>query len=246
MIYLPPVTTLMRRMGIKVSGGEETGSLPRFREQFERLVDSSIAVISNGDPSTTAKLVVPIAESFKLWVNRKEPRPAGYKEYVLLSQGFFNHVVRHHIPLDPVAIDKFGGRGFALKMDIYTWLLYRLHFLTEARLFDWEQLWSQFGLQLADTRQGRSTFRKKIMTGIETVLAEMPQYREHVLVDQAVGVTIIPLLENRLALASGPYSVLPEDFELTVDSTTSNEASPTGPEVPPGSAVPPQQPGPRL
>jgi len=64
-------------------------------------------------------------------------------ETAKLSEGFFDQLKRHPVPLEEAAIKALSNNAPAL--DCYLWLAYRLHALTADRLVTWQALKGQFG-----------------------------------------------------------------------------------------------------
>jgi hypothetical protein len=65
-------------------------------------------------------------------------------ETAKLSEGFFEQLKRHPVPLEEAAIRALKNNAPAL--DCYLWLAYRLHALHQERLVTWTALKSQFGV----------------------------------------------------------------------------------------------------
>jgi hypothetical protein len=64
-------------------------------------------------------------------------------ETAKLSEGFFEQLKRHPVPLEEAAIKAISNNPAAL--DCYLWLAYRLHVLPASRLITWKALKAQFG-----------------------------------------------------------------------------------------------------
>ena len=60
-----------------------------------------------------------------------------------LSEGFFEQLQKHPVPLEEAAIKAINNNPGAL--DCYLWLAYRLHALPAAKLVTWKALKAQFG-----------------------------------------------------------------------------------------------------
>jgi hypothetical protein len=65
-------------------------------------------------------------------------------ETAKLSEGFFEQLRRHPVPLDEAAIRSLNNNAPAL--DCYLWLAYRLHAVGQDRLVTWKALKAQFGV----------------------------------------------------------------------------------------------------
>jgi hypothetical protein len=64
-------------------------------------------------------------------------------ETAKLSEGFFDQLKRHPVPMEEAAIKALSSNAPAL--DVYLWLAYRLHALSGDRLITWQALKGQFG-----------------------------------------------------------------------------------------------------
>jgi hypothetical protein len=64
-------------------------------------------------------------------------------ETAKLSEGFFEQLKRHPVPLEEAAIKAISNNPAAL--DVYLWLAYRLHVLSSDKLITWKALKAQFG-----------------------------------------------------------------------------------------------------
>lgn len=64
-------------------------------------------------------------------------------ETAKLSEGFFEQLRRHPVPLEEAAIKALSNNAPAL--DVYLWLAYRLHVLSGSKLITWQALKGQFG-----------------------------------------------------------------------------------------------------
>jgi Plasmid encoded RepA protein len=64
-------------------------------------------------------------------------------ETAKLSEGFFEQLMKHPVPIEEAAIKAISNNPAAL--DAYLWLAYRLHVLSGDKLITWKALKSQFG-----------------------------------------------------------------------------------------------------
>jgi hypothetical protein len=64
-------------------------------------------------------------------------------ETAKLSEGFFEQLKKHPVPLEEAAIKSISNNPAAL--DAYLWLAYRLHVLSSDKLITWKALKAQFG-----------------------------------------------------------------------------------------------------
>ncbi len=95
-------------------------------------------------------------------------------ETAKLSEGFFEQLRRHPVPLEEAAIRAVNNNSIAL--DIYAWLAYRLHALPQPRTVTWSALKPQFGAGFTRT----DNFARKFVEGLKLALAVYPAARVEV------------------------------------------------------------------
>ena len=94
-----------------------------------------------------------------------------FVERARLSEGFFEQLKKHPMPLEEAAIKALANNSMAL--DIYCWLAYRLHSLSEDKTISWSALHAQFGRSVNRLDHFRSYFR----VNLELALAVYPDAR---------------------------------------------------------------------
>ena len=92
-------------------------------------------------------------------------------ETAKLSEGFFEALKRHPIPLEETAIRALANNSAAL--DCYVWLAYRLHSLHAPKTVSWPALKSQFGASYRELFH----FKAKFAQVIALALAVYPSAR---------------------------------------------------------------------
>ncbi|KXV70394.1 plasmid replication initiator [Acetobacter malorum] len=95
----------------------------------------------------------------------------GLLETVKLSEGFFEQLKKHPVPLQESAIRAIANNSQAL--DIYCWLAYRLHVLPGDCQITWKALYAQFGRSYARLRK----FRENFLESLKIALAVYPDAR---------------------------------------------------------------------
>lgn len=163
-------SAFMRRIGLHVNGGAR-GDIGRLRAQMERLFLSTI--VCRYDDATEGRAAAnryDVADGYQLWWDNRPDSGQGslLPSYVDLSERFFNEVLAHPVPVDLRAVELL--RGSPLRLDIYTWLTYRMSYLRRRTEIPWELLRYQFGSDRADSRQGRWRFRKDFEAHLARVL----------------------------------------------------------------------------
>jgi Plasmid encoded RepA protein len=89
-------------------------------------------------------------------------------ETAKLSEGFFEALKRHPIPLEEAAIKALANNSAAL--DCYIWLAYRLHSLSAPRLVTWKALKAQHGSGFKELYH----FKSKFPSVLQLALAVYP------------------------------------------------------------------------
>ena len=77
-------------------------------------------------------------------------------ETAKLSEGFFEQLKRHPLPLEENAIRALANNSAAL--DVYIWLAYRLHSLSSPRLVTWRALKAQHGTSYKELYHFKARF----------------------------------------------------------------------------------------
>lgn len=163
------LTAFMTELGLKPTGGKN-GSITKLRQQTERLFHAKLSIQDNR-ANQQRGMALNVASAWKLgWSSRAEdPNQLSLlPSRVRLSADFFEYIVENPVPLNMAALNAL--RGSALRLDLYSWLTYRMSYCDRPTVITWEQLSKQFGSNLADTRSGRSQFRSAIKAHLEKVL----------------------------------------------------------------------------
>ena len=70
-------------------------------------------------------------------------QPGLFVDTAKLSEGFYDQLRRHPVPVEEAAIRALANNSLAL--DVYCWLAYRLHSLSVQKTVSWKALHGQFG-----------------------------------------------------------------------------------------------------
>jgi len=130
----------LARVGIPAGG--MTGK--SVRDQAERISRCKLTFdIATGARSSglVQQTIVDKALFIETDDSRKQHRLS--LETAKLSEGFFEQLKKHPVPLEEAAIKALSNNAPAL--DVYLWLAYRLHALRSDRLVTWSALKAQFG-----------------------------------------------------------------------------------------------------
>jgi hypothetical protein len=167
---------LKRRLGIGDTGGDR-GSIPRYRDQAQRLFCGMFSVTEIRDESMDFRNVT-LAESGRLlWTPHM--RSSGRFEGTLkLSDTFFTECIDHGFPIDVRAVSALSS---TIAIDLYTFFAYRLRQLRAPLFLTWEMLHSQLGSQ-ADigTPSHLRSFKAKLSGHLRRVFLVYPDARVEV------------------------------------------------------------------
>lgn len=105
---------------------------------------------------------------------------------VTLSAELYEEVTHRPVPVDIGALRLL--RGSPLRLDVYTWLTYRMSYLRKPVVVTWEQLRFQFGTQVS-TPRGYRHFRADFSEALRWVLAI---YREAKVDEVGNGIRLRP------------------------------------------------------
>ena len=152
-------TDWMRRMGFRTISYGPRGSATLIRQQLDRLLACEWMIRwdnlnSQGDQEFAIKEVKLTNDYAGI-----NGRQGGFSREIRLTEGFFEHLREHAVPLDENAIRQL--RDSATALDLYTWLAYRLPRISKGRpaLLNWAQLAAHFGNEGNNIRKFRQTIR---------------------------------------------------------------------------------------
>jgi hypothetical protein len=170
------LSRFMAQLGLHATGGH-WGTIPRFRDQMQRLVGAAISTRwssdANGQNQSGGENLL-VAERFHLWwTPQKLPSASLAKSSVTLSVNFFEQLVAAPVPLDLRAVRALKRSPLAL--DLYAWATRRVSYLSRPTLIPWESLRRSFGAGYADTPQGRSCFRAKAIEAFRRIVMVYPE-----------------------------------------------------------------------
>ena len=172
------LSSFMAQLGLQATGGH-WGTIPRFRDQMQRLLGCAISTRwceeANGQAHSAGKNLL-LADAFNLWwTPQKLATTMPAKSSVTLSANFFEQIVEAPVPLDLRAIKALKRSPLAL--DLYSWATRRVSYLLRATPVSWRSLQVSFGAGYADTPQGRSRFRGNAIEAFRRVVAVYPRLR---------------------------------------------------------------------
>ena len=152
-------TDWMRRMGYRTISYGPRGSATLVRQQLDRLLTCEWIIRWDGQGADGAKEFG--IKEIKLSTEYVgfNGGTGGFGREIRLTEGFFEHLCQHAVPLDENAIRQLRDSPTAL--DLYTWLAYRLPRISGRRsaTLSWQQLAVHFGNDGTNIRKFRQTVR---------------------------------------------------------------------------------------
>jgi hypothetical protein len=151
-------TDWMRRMGFRTISYGPRGSATLIRDQLDRLLACEWMIRWDGETSEGQEFAVKEVKLTSDYSGRNS-KQGSFSREILLTEGFFEHLREHAVPLDENAIRQL--RDSATALDLYTWLAYRLPRINKAgpSLLSWAQLAVHFGNEGTNIRKFRQTVR---------------------------------------------------------------------------------------
>lgn len=104
-------------------------------------------------------------------------------ETARLSEGFFNQLKAHAMPVDEAAIRQISNNSLAI--DVYLWLAFRLRSLAKPTPITWRSMKAQFGQGVNRLDNFRTHYRK----ALDLALSVYPEAKVE---EDASGVTLFP------------------------------------------------------
>lgn len=152
-------TDWMRRMGFRTISYGPRGSATLVREQLDRLLACEWIIRWDGDGGQVEREFgvkeIKLTNEY-VGVDRKN---GAFMREIYMTEGFFEHLRQHAVPLNENAIRQL--RDSATALDLYTWLAYRLPRINPKRpsSISWQQLAVHFGNDGKNVRKFRQTVR---------------------------------------------------------------------------------------
>jgi hypothetical protein len=144
----------MTEMGIPI-GGESARSI---RDQADRISRCRISLEVNW--GNRSGLVNQQIVDSALFIDPNDNQGKLSLEVAKLSEGFFEQLRKHPLPLEEKAIQALSNNSLGL--DIYLWLAWRLHVLSSPTTISWPALKCQFGRAVNRMDHFRAHFRRTL------------------------------------------------------------------------------------
>lgn len=146
----------LTRMGIPLGGKSVDG----VREQAERISRCRLTLQVQMGKKTGLVNQNIVDTAIFLDSSGTHGQTTLFTETARLSEGFYDQLTRHSVPLEEAAIRAINNNSMAL--DVYAWLAYRLHVLDKPLPVSWLALKGQFGNGFGRINNFRSKFSKSL------------------------------------------------------------------------------------
>ncbi len=152
-------TEWMRRMGFRTISYGPRGSATLIKDQLDRLLACEWMIRWESEAGEGAREFgikeIKLTNEYS-GVDRKG---GSFLREIYMTEGFFEHLRQHAVPLNETAIRQI--RNSATALDLYTWLAYRLPRIGAKRpaTMSWQQLAVHFGNDGKNIRKFRQTIR---------------------------------------------------------------------------------------
>jgi hypothetical protein len=154
------------RLGFAATGGK-TGSIGRVNRQMEALFRCLVSWNYRDNTRCSGQNILLVDEYDLAWDPKREEQETLWTSTVTLGKRFFDEIVERPVPIDMRALRAL--RGSSMRLDIYSWLTYRMSYLERATTIPWEALQGQFGADYPLTTQGLRDFKKSFLSQLEAV-----------------------------------------------------------------------------
>ena len=214
-------TDWMRRMGFRSISYGPRGSATLIRKQLDRLLACEWMIRwdnegTKGDQAFAVKEVRLTNE-----YAGTTARHGGFSREILLTEGFFDHLRDHAVPLDENAVRQI--RDSATSLDLYTWLSYRLPRINKTRptVISWSQLAVHFGNEGNNIRKFRQTIRDSWERQVSAVYPEARAEFDTAAI--RLYASPAPMARRPLRLVTGTNLGEPAQIDMAIDGAVSSD-----------------------
>ena len=152
-------TDWMRRMGFRTISYGPRGSATLIKQQLDRLLACEWMIRWESETAdATREFGIKEIKLTNEYVGT-DRKTGGFMREIYMTEGFFEHLRQHAVPLNEHAIRQLRDSPTAL--DLYTWLAYHLPRINPKRpaAISWQQLATHFGNDGKNIRKFRQTVR---------------------------------------------------------------------------------------
>jgi len=147
------------------------GTMGRARKQITRLFTSSFIIMQDetnnlAGPGRMSTIGFRLSDEYSLLWNPLHPDQIGrFSSKVTLSEKFYRTITDRPVPVDMRILRQVQKSPLAI--DIYTWLTYRMSYLTKACIISWPLLAMQFGSGYSEMKVFKFKFAKRLRAVLE-------------------------------------------------------------------------------
>ena len=200
------LSAFMRELGIEPVTGRNS-TVKNMRNQLARLISCRITCkgYRPGEKHHTDHLsdyeqITPIRKAFLWWHPKKDLEPSLFNSSVVLSEDFFQEIIKRPVPLDMRALRALKGSPMAL--DIYSWLTYSMYSLRQEAEVPWKKLHIQFGADYKRLVDFKVNFKKHLA---DVLLV----YNEVKVMPEKGGIVLLPSHPHVRIVSKRPTKKLP-------------------------------------
>jgi Plasmid encoded RepA protein len=161
------LSEFLRRLGYTPTGGK-TGSIGRINRQMEALFRCMVSWNYRDKTRSAGQNILLVDEYELAWDPKQDNQEALWTSTVTLGKRFFDEISQRPVPIDMRALRAL--RGSSMRLDIYSWLTYRMSYLEQPTTIPWEALQGQFGADYPLDVQGLRDFKKSFLLQLRAVL----------------------------------------------------------------------------
>ncbi len=166
-LYLgPSLSDFMRQLGLIPSGGR-WGTIPRLKNQMQRLFRSKISVEYDELTNIESWADLKISSKGALWWDTKSPNQIPlWQSYILLDQDFYDAIKAKPVPVDMRILQAIKNSSLAL--DLYAWITCKTYIAyknDKISFVPWRALQKQLGSNYSDVKN----FQRKTKRALEKI-----------------------------------------------------------------------------
>lgn len=150
------LSAFMRQLGMHRNGRD----IKRVGHQTQALLTTGFHFLDTrpfGKRFSIAGKQFFIADEYKLWFDGNISMDM-MDSTITLNDRFYEEIIKSPVRLRPEVLKAFSNSP--MKLDMYTWLAYRLRRLPKSTVVSWKQLSDQFGAEYSVERQFKAAFIK--------------------------------------------------------------------------------------
>jgi len=160
----PHLNAWMKRLGVPIGGR----SSDQVREQAERIAACKLSFHVRAGAIAGMMQQTIVDSAFFMGDENEGQEVNAFSEKAYLSEGFFQQLQKHPVPLEEASIRALANNSMAL--DLYAWLAYRLHALKVPTPVSWRALKPQFGVAF----NRLDNFRARFLDNLKLAMAVYP------------------------------------------------------------------------